>query len=93
MMNQGKQVRGAASRGDLSADREFAAAVKALSEAAWLLRVASCDLEQERQGSAQLSVDHAEQVGVCLGMAHVLAAQIDAIGTQTRRLRKQAHES
>ena len=75
---------------ELDADGELAAAIAALKEAAWRLRLAAHDLEEEY--GMRRAVDQREERSACVAVADVLALQIDAVGTHARRLRKRARE-
>lgn len=84
---------------ELDADGRLRDAIKALHEAAWHLRVASYSLEEECAGlpsglpsADSLAYRRALELGACMASADTLAAQVEAIGTQTRRLRKRARE-
>ena len=86
----------AGSEGEYDADRELGEAMKALREAAWRLRIASYALEERFRGRGSLAFPEVyrgellQDVGASIAIADLLATQIDAIGAQTRRLRKRA---
>jgi hypothetical protein len=74
---------------ELDADQHLAAAIKASREMSWHLLMASFQLAEEYASRAPV-VRQAVEVGACVATAEVLAAQVDAIGTQARKLRKRA---
>ncbi len=80
---------------ELDADGEFGEAIKALKEAAWRLHMASYQLEEEYARlppPTSRPMELGMEVGACVALAGLLGAQVEAIGTQTRRLRKRARE-
>lgn len=80
---------------ELDADGEFGAAIKALQEAAWRLRMASYNLEEEHAHLPPSTMDRPYrpmELGACMASAELLAMQIDAVSTQARRLRKRARD-
>ena len=76
---------------ELDADGELAAAIAALKEAAWRLRMASYNLEEEHAGLSP-SVYRPMELGACVALADVLATQVEACASQARKLRKRARE-
>jgi hypothetical protein len=74
---------------ELDADQHLAAAIKASREMSWHLLMASYQLEEEHRSLPQATYRPVE-LGACVATAELLATQVDAIGTQTRKLRKRA---
>jgi hypothetical protein len=74
---------------ELDADQHLAAAIKASREMSWHLLLASYQLEEEHASHVPM-VRAASEVASCVAVAELLATQVDAIGTQTRKLRKRA---
>ena len=76
---------------ELDADGELAAAIAALKEAAWRLRMASYNLEEEHAGLSP-SVYRPMELGAVVALADLLGGQVEAIASQARKLRKRARE-
>lgn len=76
---------------EYDADGQFGEAIKALRDAAWLLRVAAYALEEEYQ-TLPTATYRPVELGACMAVADLLGAQVEAIGTQARRLRKRARD-
>ena len=73
------------------ADKQFGAAIKALQEAAWRLRLASNAVDELMASLPPgTSIPSPYEGGAVVATADVLTDQIDALSTQTRRLRKRA---
>ena len=76
---------------DYDADKEFGAAIKALSEAAWRLRCASYAVDELIASLPPgTSIPSPYEGGAVVATTDLLVDQIEALGTQTRRLRKRA---
>ena len=77
---------------ELDTDQHLAAAIKASREMSWHLLMASYQLEEEHRSlpNATHATYRPVEVGACVATAELLATQVDAIGTQTRKLRKRA---
>lgn len=76
---------------ELTADGELGAALASLRDAAWRLSVFAFK-HDERFFDVDLTEREARDLGACVAVAEVMSAQVDAIGTQVRRLRKRARE-
>jgi hypothetical protein len=76
---------------EYDADKEFGAAIKALREAAWHMQLASYAVYEEvALLPPGTSIPSPYEGGAIVASGELLAAQIDALGTQVRKLRKRA---
>lgn len=76
---------------DYGTDGFIGSAVSALSEAALKLRLASFALDDERQEWNEGTFEPFD-VGAVTGALDLLATQVEALTTQTRRIRKRVRE-
>jgi hypothetical protein len=76
---------------ELDADGHLREAIKALQDAAWHLRVASYGLEEE-YARVPSATYRPMELGACVAVTEALGVQVDAIASQTRKIRKRAHD-